>query len=170
MLYMIVVVQSLSRVQLFATPWTAGCQASLSFTISQSLLKFKSTELVKLTIYSPAAFFSFCIQSFPASGFFPESQLFTSGGQGIGASASASVLPMNNSGLIFFRIDWLDLLAVHGTLQSLLQHHSSKASIIRQSAFFMVQLSHPYITTGKIISFVFLIWMLPKMFHLFLPQ
>jgi len=85
------------------------------------------------------------------------SQLFTSGGQGIGASASASVLPMNNSGLISFRIDWLDLLAVQGTLQSLLQHHSLKASIIRQSAFFMVQLSHPYITTGKIKSFVFLI-------------
>ena len=80
------------------------------------------------------------------------SQLFTSGGQGIGASASASVLPMNNSGLISFRIDWLDLLAVQGTLQSLLQHHSLKASIIRQSAFFMVQLSHPYITTGKNIA------------------
>ena len=73
------------------------------------------------------------------------SQLFTSGGQSIGASASASVLPMNIQ-------DWFDLLAVQGTLKSLLQHHSSKASILLCSAFFMVQLSHPYMTTGKTIA------------------
>ena len=76
------------------------------------------------------------------------SQLFASGGQSIRVSASTSVLPMN----ISFRMDWLDLLAVQGTLKSLLQHHTSKASIFRHSAFFIVQLSHPYVTTGKTIG------------------
>ena len=80
------------------------------------------------------------------------SQLFTSGGQSIGVSASTSVLPMKNPGLISFRMDWLDFLALQGTLKSLLQHHSSKASILRRSAFFTVQLSHPYMTTGKTIA------------------
>ena len=81
------------------------------------------------------------------------SQLFASGGENIGVSASASVLPMNiYAGLISFRMDWLDLLAVQGTLKSLRQHHSSKASILRCSAFFIVQLSHPYMTTGKTIT------------------
>ena len=80
------------------------------------------------------------------------SQFFASGGQSIGASASASVLPMNYLGLISFRMDWLDLLVVQGTLKSLLQLHSSKASILRCSAFFTVQLSHPYMTTGKTIA------------------
>ena len=80
------------------------------------------------------------------------SQLFSWGGQSIGVSALASVLPKNNPGLISFRMDWLDLLAVQGTLKSLLQHHTSKASILRLSAFFTVQLSHPYMTTGKTIS------------------
>ena len=81
------------------------------------------------------------------------SQLFTSGGQSTGVSASASVSHSNeHSGLISFRMDWLDLLAVQGTLKSLLQHHSSKASILRRSAFFRVQLSHPYMTTGKTIA------------------
>ena len=79
-------------------------------------------------------------------------QFFTSGGQSIGTSASASVLPMKYSGLISFRMDWLDLFAVQGTLKSLLQHHSSKASILQCSAFFMVQLSHPYMTTEKTIA------------------
>ena len=79
------------------------------------------------------------------------SQLFTSAGQSIGVSASTSVLPMN-TGLISFRMDWVDLLAVQGTLKSLLQHHSSKASILLCSAFFIVQLSHPYKTTGKTIA------------------
>ena len=77
------------------------------------------------------------LQSFPASGSLQMSQFFTSRGQSIGASASASVLPMNTQGWISFRMDWLDLLAVQGTLKSLLQHHSSKASILRPSAFFM---------------------------------
>ena len=81
------------------------------------------------------------------------SQFFASGGHIIGASASASVLPMNEySGLISFRMDWLDLLAVQGTLKSLLQHHSSKTSILRCSVFFIVQFSHPYMTTGKTIA------------------
>ena len=79
------------------------------------------------------------------------SQFFVSGGQSIGVSASASVLPMK-SGLISFMIDWLDLLAVQGTLKHLLQYHSSKASILLCSAFFIVQLSHPYMTTGKTIA------------------
>ena len=80
------------------------------------------------------------------------SQLFTSGGQGIGVSTSASVLPMNIPRLISFRIDWFDLLAVQGTVKSLLQQHSSKASVLWCSAFFMVQLSHPYTTTEKTIA------------------
>ena len=81
------------------------------------------------------------------------SQFFTLGGQTIGVSASASVSPSNDySGLISFRMDWLDLLAVQGTPKSLLQHHSSKASVLQCSAFFVVQLSHPYMTTGKTIA------------------
>ena len=79
------------------------------------------------------------------------SQLFTSGGQSIEVSASTSVLP-KHPGLISSRMDWLDLLAVQGTFKSLLQHHSSKASILQRSAFFTVQLSHPYMTTGKTIT------------------
>ena len=94
--------------------------------------------------------FSSCPQSLPASESFPMSQLFAWGGQSTGVSASASFLPKNTQGS--FRMDWLDLLAVQGTLKSLLQHHSSKASILRRSAFFTVQLSHPYMTTGKTIA------------------
>ena len=94
------------------------------------------------------------LQSFPASGSFPMSQLFASGGQSIGVSALISVLPKNGeySGLISFRMDWLDLFGVQGTLKSLLQHHSSKASILQHPAFFIVQLSHPYVTTGETIA------------------
>ena len=102
---------------------------------------------------SSATFFPFCLQSFPASGSFQMSQLFASGGQNIG-SFSFNISPSNEySGLISFRMDWLDLLAVQGTLKSLFQHHSSKASILRHSAFFIVQLSHPYTATGKTHSF-----------------
>ena len=93
--------------------------------------------------------FSSRLQSFPASESFPMSQFFTSGVQSIRVSASASVLP---SGLMCFRMDWLDLLAVQGTLKSLLQHHSSKASVLWHSAFFIVQLLHPSMTTGKTIA------------------
>ena len=131
------------------TPWTAANQASLSLTISQSLLKFMATESLMPSSVVP---FFFCLQSFPASGSFPMSQFCTSGSQSIGASVSASVLPKNTQ-LISFRMDWLNLLAVQGTLKSLLQHHSSKTSVLLRSAFFMVQLSHPYITTKKNHSF-----------------
>ena len=91
--------------------------------------------------------FSSCPQFFPASGSFPTSQFFSLGGQSIGVSASTSVLPMNIH--FSFGMDWLDLLAVQGTLKSLLQHHSSKASVLQHSAFFTVQLSHSYMTAGK---------------------
>ena len=104
------------------------------------------------TISSSVVPFYSCLQSFLASASFPMSQFFTSGGQSIGVSAS-SLSPSNEySGLISLRIDWLDHLAVQGTLKSLLQHHSSKASILCHSAFFIVQLSHPYMTTGKAIA------------------
>ena len=103
-----------------------------------------------LTISSSATFFSFCPQSFPASGSFPISRLFTLGGQNIGTSASASVLPMSIQG--WFPLGLIDILAVQATLKSLLQHYSLKASILWHSAFFMVQLSHPYMTTGKTLA------------------
>ena len=104
-----------------------------------------------LTISSSATFFSFYLQSFPASGYFPVSQLFASGGQSIGASALVSVLSMNIQGRFPLALTGFDLLAVQGTLKSLLQR-SSKASVLQHSAFFMVQLSHLYMTTGKTIA------------------
>ena len=100
--------------------------------------------------------FSSYPQSFPPSGTFPLSWLFASGGQSIGALALASVLPMSIQGWFFFRMDWLDLLAVQGTLKSLLQHHSSKALVLRHSASFVVHLLHQYMTTGKTITLI--IW------------
>ena len=104
------------------------------------------------TISSSVVPFSSCPQSFPASGSFQMSQFFTPGGQSI-KSFSFNISPSSeHPGLIPFRMDWLDLLAVQGTLKSLLQHHSSKASIFWCSAFFIVQLSHPYMTTGKTIA------------------
>ena len=100
------------------------------------------------TISSSVVPSSSCLQSFPASGSFPMSRFFASGGQSIGASVSIS--PSNGySGLISSSIDWFDLLVVQGTLKNFLQHHNSKASILWCSAFFIVQLSHPYMTTGK---------------------
>ena len=103
------------------------------------------------TIWSSVA--PFChLQSFPASGSFPMSQLFASDGQSIGSFSFRISLSNEHPGLISFRMNWLDLLAVQGTLKSLLQHHSSKASILQRSAFFIVQLSHPYMTTGKTIA------------------
>ena len=116
---------------------------------SRSLLKLKPTESVMPSSIVP---FSSRLQSFPASRSFLMSQLFTSGGQSIGASASASVLPNEYSGLFSFRMDWLELLAIQGTLKSPLQHHSSEASILQSSAFLMVQFSHPNMTTGKTIA------------------
>ena len=99
----------------------------------------------------PVIPFSSHLQSFPGSGSFPMSQLFASGGQKYW-SFSLNSLSDEYLGLTSFRMDWLDLLVVQGTLKSLLEHHSSKASVFRCSAFFTVQLSHPYMTTGKTIS------------------
>ena len=137
--------QSLSHVWLFATPWTAAHQVSLSPIPRAYSNSCPSHQWCHPAISSSVVPFSH-LQSFPASGSFPVSQFFASDDQSIGASASASVLPMN-------RMDWLDLLAIQATLKSLLQHHSSKASILRCSAFFIVELTHPYMTTGKTIAF-----------------
>ena len=140
----------ISRVWFFATLWMAAHQASLSN--SWSLLKLMLlSQWCHPTISSTVIPFSSCLQSFPASGSFPMSRFFTSGAQSIGFSFSIS--PSNEySGLISFRIYWFDLLAIQGTLKSLLQYHSSKASILWHSAFFIAQLSHPYMTTEKTIA------------------
>ena len=137
-------VQSLSRVWLFATPWTAAHQASLSITNSRSLPKLMSIESVMpsnhLILYCPLLLPSIfpCIRVFSN-----ESALCIRCPKYW--SFSFIISPSNEySGLISFRMDWLNLLAVQGTLKSLLQHHSSKASILWRSAFFTVQLSHPY--------------------------
>ena len=123
-------VQSLSRVRLFVTPWTAAHQASLSITNSWSLLKLMSITLVMpfnhLILFIP---FSSCLQSFLASGSYPVSQFFASGGQSTGVSASASVLPMNIQDW-FFRMEWLDLPAVQGTLKSSTPQFKSINSVL----------------------------------------
>ena len=147
----IVVIQLLSRVQLFEIPWTA-CQASLSFTISQSLLTLMSIESMlpfnHLTLCCPLLL----------SSIFPNIKVFSNEltlhiKWPEYWNFSLTISSSNEySGLIFFRIDWFDILAVQGTLKSILQHHSSKASIFQCSAFFMVQLSHPYMTTGETIA------------------
>ena len=146
-------VQSLSRVWLFATPWpqhtSPPCPSPTPGVYPNSC---PSSRWCHPTISSSVIPFSSCPQFFPASGSFQMSQLFTSGGQSIGVSASASVLLMNIQDWFSFRMDWVDLLVVQWTLKSLLQNHSSKASILRLSAFFLVQLSHPYRTTGKTIA------------------
>ena len=122
------------------------------FLVHHQLLELTQTHVRRVSdVIQPSCPLSSLsrLQSFPASGSFPMSQFFTSGGKNIGIS-SLSISPSNEySGLISFRMDWLDLLAVQGTLKSLLQHHSSKASILQHSAFFIVQLSYPYMTTGK---------------------
>ena len=148
-----VLVQSFSCVRLFATPLTAACQASLSFTISWNFLKLMSIESVM-----PSNQLILCHPLLPPPSIFPSIRVFSNESV-LGMrwpkywSFNFSISPSNEySGLISFRIDWLDLLAVQGTLKSLLQHHSSKASILRRSAFFMVQLSHPHMTTGKTIA------------------
>ena len=160
-LFFLIVVQSLSRVQLFATPWTAAHKASLSFTISCS----NSCPLslwCQPTISSSFVPFSSCLQLFPASSGSNPKSLF----QWVGSlhqwlkywSFSSNISPSNaHSGLISFRIDWFDLLAVQGTLRSLLQHHSLKASVLQCSAFFIIQLSYLYMTIGKTIALS--VWM-----------
>ena len=146
-------VQSLSRVRLFAAPWTAAHQASLSITNSWNLPKLMSIESVMssnhLILCRPLLQLSI----------FPDIRVFSNESAPRIRwpkywSFSFNISPSNeHPGLRFFRMDWLDLLAVQGTLMSILQHHSSKASILRRSAFFVVQLSHPYMTTGKSHSF-----------------
>ena len=142
-------VQLLNHVQLFATPWTAAHQAFLSITNSRSLLK-----LTSITSVMPSKHLILCHPLLPSS-IFPSIRVFSS--ESVLHirwpnywSFSFSISPANEySGLISFRMGWLDLLAVQGTLKSLFQHHSLKASILQCSAFFIVQLSHPYMTTGK---------------------
>ena len=150
--YKISSVQSLSRVRLFATPWTAACQASLSITNSQSLLKLMSIKLgmpsnhliLCHSFLLPSIFTSIRVLS-------NESVLHIRWPKYWNFSFNIS--PSNEQPeLISFRMDWLDLLVVQETLKSLLQYHSSKASILPCSAFFIVQLSHPYMTTGKTIA------------------
>ena len=144
-------VQSLSCVQLFATPWTAACQASLSIANSQCLLKLICIESVipsrHLILYRlllpPSIFRSIRVFSNKSVLFIRWPKYW---------SFSFNISPSNEySGLISFRMKWLVLLPVQGTLKSLLQHHSSKESILQYSAFFIVQFSHPYMTTGKTI-------------------
>ena len=146
-------VQSLSRVRLFVTPWTAAHQASLSITNSWSPPKPMFIESVM-----PSNHLILCRPLLLLPPIFPSIRVFSD------ESAlhirwpkywsfSFNISPSNeHSGLISFRMDWLDLLVVQGTLNSLLQHHSSKASILWRSAFFLVQLSHPYMTNGKTIA------------------
>ena len=154
MVYEIVVVvlfnsvKSLSRVWLIVTPWTAACQASLAITQRH----VHSNRWCQPTISSSVVSFSSRLQSFPASGFFSNESVLHIRWPKYW-SFSFNITPSNEySGMISFRMDWLNLLADQGTLKSLLQHHSSKASILQHLAFFTVQLSHPYMTNGKTIA------------------
>ena len=146
-------VQSLTRVQHSAAPWTAAHQATLSITNSRSPLKLMSIQLVM-----PSNLLILCRPLLLLPSIFPNIRVFSKESVLYIRwpeywSFSFSISPSNEySGLIPYRRDWLDLLAVQGTLKSLLQYHSSKASIPRHSAFFIVQLSHPYMTTGKTIA------------------
>ena len=138
-------VHSLSRVQLFATPWITAHQAPLSFTISWSLLKLMFIELVM-----PFNHLILLPTFFPRMRVFASELVLQIRGP---MYWSFSISPSNEySGSIPFRIDWFGLLAVQGTLKSLFQHHNSKAAVLWHSAFFMVQLSHLYMTTGKTIA------------------
>ena len=146
-------VQSLSRVQLFAAPWITARQASLSITNSRSLLKLMPIESVM-----PSSHLILCRPLLLLSPIPPRIRVFSNESTlrmrwSKYWSFRFSTSPSNeHPGLISFRMDWLDLLAVQGTLKNLLQHHSSKASVFRSSVFFTVQLSHPYMTTGKTIA------------------
>ena len=149
----VAVVQLLRQIQLFATPWTAACQASLSITNSRS-----SPMLMHIESMMPSNHLILCHPLLILPSIFPSIRGFSSESflhirWPKYWSFSFSISPSNEySGLISFRMDWLDLLAVQGTLKSLLQHYSLKASILLCSAFFIVQLSYPYMTTGKTIA------------------
>ena len=146
-------VQSLSNVWLFATPWITARQASLSITNSQS-----SSKPMSIWSVMPSSHLIHCRPLFLLPPMPPSIRVFSNESTLRMRwpkywSFSFSIIPSKeHPGLISFRMDWLDLLTVHGTLKSLLQHHSSKASILWRSAFFTVQLSHPYMTTGKTIA------------------
>ena len=148
--YMFCWVQSLSCVWFFATPWTAACQASLSITNSQSLLQLMSIESVM-----PSNHLILCQPLLLLPSIFPSIRVFSNESVisirwSEYCSLSFSISSSNEySGMISFRTDWFDLPAVQGILKSLLQHHSSKASVLQLSDFFMVQLSNPYMTTRK---------------------
>ena len=149
-----IVVQSLSLVGFFATPGTAACEASLTFPIYQSLFKLMSIESVMLFNH-----LILCCPRFLLPSIFPSVRVFSN------ESAlhirwpkywsfSFNISSSNEHPGLIFRMDWVDLLPVQGTLKRLLQHHSSKASVLQSSAFFTVQLSHPYTTTGKTIAWL----------------
>ena len=147
----IVVVQSLSHVQLFATPWTAACQTPLSSAICWNLLKFTSAESVM-----PSNCLILCSSLLLLASIFPSIRVFCND---LALCIrwpkywSFSISTFNKySGLISFRIDWFDLLVVQGTLKNLLQHYSLEALVLRCSVFFMVQLPRPYMTTGNTIA------------------
>ena len=146
-------VLSLSRVRLFATPWIAARQASLSITISRSSLRLMSIESVMPSSHLILSRPLLLLPPIPPTiRVFPNESALRMRWPKYW-SFSFSIIPSKEiPGLIAFRMDWLDLLAGQGTLESLLQHHSSKASILQCSAFFTVQLSHPYMTTGKTIA------------------
>ena len=143
----------LSRVQLFSTPWTAAHQASLSITNSRSLLK-----LIYIESVMPSKHLILSCPLLLLPSIFPSIRVFLNKSVLLIRwpkywSFSFSINPSNeHPGLLSFRMDWLDLLEVQGTLKNLLQHHSSKASILRHSAFFIVQRSHPYMTTRKTVA------------------
>ena len=145
--------QLLSLVRLFATPWIAACQASLSITNSQSLLKLMSIEMMM-----PSSHLILCCPLLLLPPIPPSIRVFSNESSLRMRlpkywSFSFNISPSNeHPGLISFRMDWLDLRAVQGTLKNLLQHHSSKVSILRHSSFYTVQLSHPYMTTGKTVA------------------
>ena len=147
---LLLIAQSKSHVQIFATPWTTECQAFLSFTVFWSLLKFMSIESVMVSNY-----LILCYPLLLLPSVFPSIRVFSSESAFCIRwpeywSFSFSISPSNEySVLISFRMDWFDLLAVQETLKSLLHHHNSKASVLQLSVFFMVQLSHPYMATGK---------------------
>ena len=177
---MISSVQSLSLVRVFVNPWTAACQASLSIINSQSLPKLMSIESVV-----PPNHFILCQPLLLLPPIPPSIRVFSNESTLCMRwpkywSFSFSIIPSKEHSGLIFRMDWLDLLAVQGTLKSLLQHHSSKASILQHSAFFIIQLSHPYMTIRKTIALTrwtfvdkvmsLLFNMLSRLFIAFLPR